>query len=553
MTTTTTSSARERPADSRSEGAGADRCRRCLLWLVVAAGILLRVWGVGFRHETWDEWQLIDGANVINSSLCTLLGGHPSPGFAKTQLVTIYGIFPKYFAMLPCGVAALYDSPYLAKVLTRIVASLIPSIAAFYLVHRLCILLGGSKLLCLGALAMLAFAFKHVETAHFAVADSLSAWITAACLLCLVRWTAAPDKMAGLVPSSLLAAVGASTRINVGFCLALTIGATIAARAWLHNERRKALSAAALSAAVFLSAFTLINLPYLVDLREWLETVRGHAADMDNIVRWHFLYYACMTPALGIGGPLAAIAVLGFLASLRKKRLKTMYPLVFFTVIFYAFLSLVNCAIHRWIIPMAPVFAIFGGLLLEELHAALVARLGRRAAGLAVAAVLLAAIAPSAYHAVLFDLNLTERETSYQRVEQFVAAHGPVERWVEEVGYPFPCRSPHKLSNLAGVDELDSGKFDYALCDDFRYPPQRPFPAFLLQLPPEQQRTSRLIEHLRAHWTLLAEYRSRYYTPWADGIARQSIFWIYRAPQAKSRRPTQTAGHGQAGGEPGKE
>ena len=504
-------------------------CYRWVLILLFLVGVFVRMWGVGFRHATWDEEQIVGGGYAIINGMYALFTGHDHPRLGYREIVSIYGIFGKYLAILPCMIASVLRNWCPANVLARIVVSLLPSIATLYLVDRLCRLLSDSKALRVGALAVLAVAFKHVETAHFAVADSLSAFVATACLLYLMRWCMQPARKADLVICALLAAVGASTRINVGGCLVLTIALTIVAREWIQSSRL-AITPLLIAGTTFVLAFLLINIPYILHWRLWLEVLTTHLGEMDNIVRWHCLYYLCMTPALGMGGGIAAVVLLGLLVSLKRRYLRIVYPLVLYVLIFYIFLSLSNCAVHRWIIPMIPVLAVFGGVFVDCLHSTLCAKLNLRTANTVVAGVLFTATLPAAYHVALFDLNLTERDTTYLQVARFVNSHGPAERWVGQPIVHFGMPAPYDLDMIKDSQELDSGRFDYAILDDFVHPLHWPFPELLLRFSEKQQDTNRLVQYIRTNWQLVAEYKSKYYTSWADGIARQNIFWIYRRP-----------------------
>ncbi|MEI8376219.1 MAG: hypothetical protein WCJ35_25645 [Planctomycetota bacterium] len=487
------------------------------------------MWGVGFRHATWDEEQIVGGGYAIINGLYALFTGHDHPGLGHREIVSIYGIFGKYLAVLPCIIASALRNWCPANVLTRIVVSLLPNVATLYLVDRLCQLLSNSKALRVGALALLVLAFKHVETAHFAVADSLSAFVATACLLYLMRWCMQPVRKADLVICALLAAVGASTRINVGGCLVLTIAFTVVANEW-NQRRRFAITPLLIVGTTFVLAFLLINIPYILHWRLWFEVLTTHLGEMDNFVRWHCLYYLCMTPALGMGSGITAFVLLGLIVSLKRRYLRIVYPLVFYVLIFYTFLSLSKCAVHRWIIPMIPVLVVFGGIFVDWLYSILRAKLNLRTANIAIALVLITATLNAAYHVTLFDLNLTERDTTYLQVARFVNSHDPAERWVGQPIVHFGMPPPYDLDMIKDSQELDSGRFDYAILDDFKHPLHWPFPDFLLCFSEKEQDTNRLVQHIRMNWQLVAEYKSKYYTPWADGIARQNIFWIYRHP-----------------------
>jgi hypothetical protein len=156
------------------------------------------------------------------------------------------------------------------------------------------------------------------------------------------------------------------------------------------------------------------------------------------------------------------------------------------------------------------------------------------AANCLVALVIVAAVAPSFYHIALFDLNLTEHETTYAQVARFAENHPPAERWIGDgVVSQGLIKNNRGLNEITDERELDAGFYDYAVLDDFLHPLHHPFPEFLLDYSAKRQHANQLAFYIRENWQLVAVFESRYYTPWADGIARQSVFWIYRRPGGK--------------------
>lgn len=101
-----------------SKPAGLCEARFADRWLLAAlfvAGAVARLWAINFRHFAWDEYQIVRGGYACINGLYYCFTGHLHPRITNWELVTIYGIFPKYLAMLPCLLASLLHNAYPAR------------------------------------------------------------------------------------------------------------------------------------------------------------------------------------------------------------------------------------------------------------------------------------------------------------------------------------------------------------------------------------------------------------------------------------------------------
>lgn len=569
-----------------------------------------RLWGIWFLHDSFDEGQIIQGSHALFDAFVAILQGDFS-GIEKASFVSLYGPFPKLLGALPLGLARelFSEHRHVQTVLARILLSFLPNLFTVYLVWRMAQRLSPSPIFRLGALFFAALLFKHCETAHYAVPDSLVTLLALAALDALMRVRLAKKEWAKhYLYAAIGAALAASTKIHVGLVSLGTILLDVLLVSLSFAEERtnernpfplsrllggwKVIVASLL---VFLFTFTLSSLPYLLRWEEWIAAIQTHRYAPFSAIG-HPLTYFFMVPPFGIGWTMLLLCFVGLgigigyrwrhrhdLAVRRggkrcaqrgeegrvagssssgveivqegsfpfpegAKAVRQLFwmnfvrdpfmPVFLFSLLFYLFLSLAPGAVGRWIIPLLPPLALFGAVTFRHLDRGIAPRLPTLSVSLRYALLFLLALFLAyepAYHLVRFNLNLAEKPTTYDRVSLFLLEVATPGKVVGPVLGPFRLPQGFIVNEVPSEEDLQGGRYSYALFSDFFFEEGRGrFPPFLRWPDREWDQWVRIRREVESQWHFVARFASRYATPWGDPIAKQQVFTLYRHPSALS-------------------
>ena len=287
------------------------------LGAVLAAGLALRVWGIGFglphTGARPDESLLVHRALAV-------AGGELNPGFFNYPslhihlLAVLYGLYYLVLRLLgEVGGAQdflfrFFRDPGGVYLLGRALTAAMGTATLFW-VYRTARSIDG-KAAGLGAAVLAAGAFLHVRDSHFLTVDVPATFWAAGSFALAVRHLG-DGRRRTLVAAAVLAGLSASTKYSTALFLpALLLAARLSPLPWPRWR----------TAAVVLSTWGIAfaaGSPFVVldphafwrDLAfEWDHFGRGHGLDLGN----GWLYHLTFSLRHGLGWPLLAASLGGF-------------------------------------------------------------------------------------------------------------------------------------------------------------------------------------------------------------------------------------------------
>lgn len=378
--------------------------------------ILTRTFGIWFQRMAWDEQQFYFGGKGILRWFYNAFTGNGFPDISD-DLISIYGISGKYLASIGLAFHELwlnifgFGSAYDAFVFTRIFTSLIPALISVYLLYKLAQKLSDSKTFHYAAMFLSAFAFRWVESAHYAVPDSLTAL---AAIWTILEWVNLYKKQSFWVIFRLAFAIslGLASKINVG----LLLWGLVSILFFLDLLRKKQnISKFLILQGLFLGITLLVHLPYLFYLELYIEEIRFHIFNFPFVISGHPLIYFIFKPAMGVDWAILILSVLSIVfLFFRKSSERWRYmPLIAWILVFYIYLSSSKGAIARWEIPIIPFILIFASYGIEQIIQVL--KNGRIWA-ISFALLLLVLCARPAYHIFQLDMGLVYQEQVWENM-----------------------------------------------------------------------------------------------------------------------------------------
>jgi 4-amino-4-deoxy-L-arabinose transferase-like glycosyltransferase len=423
---------------------------RLILIALVAAGAMLRLWGVRFAlpnpYARPDEEVIVDVALGFFSDL--------NPHFFDWPTLFMYATAAVYAALFAVErvIGGTITSAAAAK------ASLDP---VLYLIPRLISVTAGvltipvlygvsnelfSRRVALLASAFLTVAFLHVRDSHFGVTD-VSMTLLALCAF----WAAVRCETRGPTPAraaltGLMCGLAASTKYNAALIM-LPAGVAILHRTLWEQPRspRTAIRAFASLLACATVAF-VAGTPFAVLDHEafmaGVTAIRGHLAAGHVVMARGWTYHAAFTFRYGLGVPLSVAAVLGAGWLVTQGRWKALLVLVF-PVVYYAVLGSGRTVFVRYMMPLVPFLCLTAALAVDRVATFLGAQFKLRVAGEAVAVALLTAMvaAPTATTSIAFDRLMTERDTRVLG-ENWIASRFPNGATIYQSGYGYAHAFP---------------------------------------------------------------------------------------------------------------
>lgn len=484
-----------------------------VLGLILAAGLALRLWGLGFGlpnlHCRPDEGVLVHKALAMGQ-------GDLNPHFFNYPSLHFYLLAGLYGAYYAAGQASgafagleeferqYFTDPSTWYLLGRLASALFgaASVALVYLLgrHR-----GGERAGLMGA-AFLAGAFLHVRDSHFLTVDVPATFYLLGALLLLWRYVAGSGRRC-LWAAAVLLGLASSTKYNLGLflpCVALAAwwgpsGAGAGEPSWKRTGAAMAVVGAAFLAG---SPFVLLDFPaFWRDLAyERAHFATGHGLDLGR--GWS--YFLSFSLPYGLGWPLLLAGMAGCLWLSRERRRED-WILLSGILAYYAVAGSGRSVFLRYALPLVPMLCLTAGLWFSHLT-----RRWRPVwAGLAA----LGLVAPTAWAAFQHDRLISRTDT------RVLAA-----TWIEE-----------NLSSRSRIAMLGSG---------YGYPQLRPTREWL-QERLEDQRAAGLEARRLARALSLRDYppEPAYYvvelhprdrleqrSVWpeysTESLARQGVRWV---------------------------
>jgi len=508
-----------------------------LIFLFLLAATL-RLYGIWYPRWAFDEAENFGGGlNIIKFFLNSLnLANEP-----YTDELWVYGLVGKYISILPVAVGFVIEkfvpssSPIpLALVFTRFTVAALPSILVVYFLYHISILLKTPKSFKIILLALCCCTFKHIETAHYAVSESLSAfWLVSSIYYWLKFQIGDYSETKYLKISTLLVALAASTKINVGMILGITLAlSTLLPYLQQQFDFQRLLKYTKVLIAYFFVPFIVINLPYFLHFSTWLAIIQVHLENYPYIAKGSFgsLFYG--DPIFGVDWGIFIIACGGLLWSIYRRKYIYAAPALFI-ILFYLYLSLSLGIVHRWVIPMSPFLALFATYFLNNLYQYLHQKIQQKAAIIAIGLLVLIIGSRPFYHAILYNLNLTHQPNTYTLAKQYITDNQISEKKTIGcyIGINFPNIQTKAPPSIADFKE---NEFDYAIFTDFWFW-QRRFPQSILNQHFVEGRSGGNWEPIRQYveqnWQLEKQIAPKYLSTWSTNVASPPIFYIYKKPK----------------------
>ncbi|MFQ5824473.1 MAG: phospholipid carrier-dependent glycosyltransferase [bacterium] len=507
------------------------------IWLILLflTAAMIRFYGIWFLRWGFDESNLYNGGSLLVKSLYKIITDLNS--FQYKTFVTIYGITGKYLSAISVPIGYFVEQIFnirlpipLGLILTRVLTSFIPNIVTMYFVYKIAKILSGSRVFVISSLVLFTFAFKHVETAHYAVPDSLTTMFTVICIYFLLLFRIIGFEKKYLIGGSVFASFAASSKIHVGLILFATIFLMLLIDFGKHKYDRKLLwfFLKILFISFFVS-FVIINLLYFIDVNWWVKLIYYHIVNYPFIIRGTFLTYFYFSPPFGVGMGIVILTFAGIAVIFFHERKNHFLIPAIFCVLFYLFLSTTRGAIDRWIIPMIPIMILFAAAGIEVIYRTIAQKVNPQVASLLVGGILLLVVSRPIYNIILYDLNLVERPSTYEKIKEYVETQVDSSRCIGcYIGVGLDGVTT-KLPN--SIEELEKSNIEYAVFSDFWFFSRR-FPKFLLNKdklgPRRGGHWEPIRRHIETHWHLLKIFYPKYHTEWSPNIANQQVFYVYR-------------------------
>ena len=391
---------------------------RAILAIVIAAGAVLRFWGIrfGFPHPFArpDEEVLVDAA------LASLRDGNP--GFFDWPSAFIYATAGSYAALFAFerAVGGAIRHAVVAKASFEPLLHLIPrTLSAASGVLTIAALYGAARELfaprvALLASAFLAVAFLHVRDSHFGVTDVPATFLAVCAFWAALRCATRGVTIGRVALTGALCGLAASTKYNAAMVLLPAIAAIAAPVEWRSGA---SIAAAARSIALLLAcaaAAFLAGTPFAVlDYRSFLASVaavRSHLAGGHVIMTRGWPYHAAFTLRYGLGIPLVAAACAGavWLAAARPRA--ALLVLVF-PIPYYLYLGSGQTVFVRYLIPMVPFVCLIAAFFVDRAGSIAARRFGVPAGAAAIAVLATILCAQTLRASVLFDRLMTVEDT----------------------------------------------------------------------------------------------------------------------------------------------
>jgi 4-amino-4-deoxy-L-arabinose transferase-like glycosyltransferase len=440
-----------------SEHRLSDRASYSILIVLIAAGALLRLWGVRFAlpnpYARPDEEVIVDVALGFFSD--------PNPHFFDWPTLFMYVTAAVYGVLFAVerAIGGTITSAAVAKAALEPVLYLIPRLLSVTAgVLTIPILYGAarelfSRRVALVAAAFLTVAFLHVRDSHFGVTDVSMTLLTLSAFWAGVRCATRGATPTRAAVAGLLCGLAASTKYNAALIMLPAIIAILRRTLW-EQPRSRGAAVRALASLLACAALAFVaGTPFSVlDHKAFWDSVtavRGHLAGGHVVMARGWTYHAAFTFRYGLGVPLTIAALLGACWLAARERRKALLVLAF-PVAYYAVLGSGLTVFVRYMMPMVPFLCLTAALFVDRVARFARTRFKVGVVGEAIAVALLTAMiaAPTAKTAVAFDRLMTERDTRVVG-ENWIASHFPRGASIYQSGYGYSHVFPRPLDRYS--------------------------------------------------------------------------------------------------------
>lgn len=492
-------------------------------WLLLL-NIATRGAGIWFHRVGWDEEQFYFGGKGILRWLWHFLNTGTSTDVSN-DLVSIYGPAGKYLSALGLAFYEVWyhlfgiSSRFELFTAVRIFSSFIPAVLSVILLLKIARILQFSSFAQHALLLFSAFAFRWVESAHYATPDSLLTMSVLWALYEVLCWHK-NQKINILIRLSVAIAIAVACKINMGLLLWgwMNVFMLFFMRTFPIRIRIKWILI--FNTFFFIAALVLL-FPYIVYLSEYVYEVRFHMAEFPFIVKGHPLAYFLFKPAWGIGWTLLfpALAAI-FIKILRIRSQSSQWLLLLgWLLLTLIYLSTAQGAIPRWEIPAIPIFLLLAAWFFEEIRF----RFAVKKIYIAmVALVIVAATVYPAKHVVQFDVALMYPEVRGPSVQEIQQSFGCTNVYLN-----FSLKI-HSVSDFLKSD-CQCAVLDANYWNDLD---NNGIPGFLEDEKANAsfigQGSMDIRRYIRSNWQPVADIVPRFYTNWSfnPALLPKSTFYI---------------------------
>ncbi len=508
--------------------------KKVVILVLFSLAALLRVYGVWYPRWAFDEAENFGGGLNMIKFFTNALGLTNEPYMEE---LWVYGLVGKYMSILPVAVGFLvekitqinYPIP-IALIFTRFFIASLPSILSVYLLYRISKLIKAPKSFTIILLALCCCTFKHIETAHYAVAESLSTFCLVSSIFYWLKFQVSGYKVVKYLKiSTVLVALTASTKINVGMVLGITLAfSTFIPYLRQQFDFHRFLYFVKILIIFFFLPFILLNLPYFIHFFEWWAVIQTHVESYPYIVKGSFVSLFYGDPIFGVDWGIFIVACLGILQAIWRKKDIYTAPILFL-LLFYLYLSVSKGVVHRWVIPMSPFLVLLASDFLQDIYLFFKKKINQKANILAITSIILLIGIRPFYHTINYNINLTKKPDTYSLLKQYVADNqiDGAKSLACYIGMHIP---KVQTTAPASVTELQESEVKYAIFSDFWFW-QRRLPASILNQHFVNGRSKGNWEPIRQYveqnWHLKQQITPKYWSNWSTNVASPPVFYVY--------------------------
>lgn len=347
------------------------------LAITLLLGFFLRIAGFNWDHGLHlhpDERMLIMVADRIR------FFHQLNPGFFN------YGSLPIYLVSGATAVLRLIYSPHVSNYDLMLYVgrslSLIVDVGCIVLLYLLGRQIARSPLLGLFAGLMYAVSFFPIQNTHFFIVDTFLNFFILASLSLLIQYLQKPN-LRNLTYVA-VAVAGAVTTKFTSILLIPFVLLSIVIHSWIR-EKGKSLIPSIRTASIFIALVTLFSffcMPYaFLDWRSYIHDISQQLQLNNNPYAFPYtLQYVGSLPYLyqlqqiafwGLGPIISALSIVGvlFMFSNRIVRSSTAIVILFaFYGMYFIVIGHSSVKFMRYMLPLYPLFALFGGYTLNEIY-----------------------------------------------------------------------------------------------------------------------------------------------------------------------------------------
>lgn len=387
--------------------------------------LITRGYGIWFRRIAWDEEQFYTGGRSLLRYFYELLLHGQSVNISN-DFVSIYGPAGKYLAAIGLAFSELWfavfgiNSAFEPYLFVRIFASLIPSMISVWFIWQLSKKLSDSKWFSYTVVFLAAFAFRWVESAHYATPDSLLAmavlWAFNAMLNLQKQF-----RLMHIVALGFAVAIALASKINVGLLLWGIVNVYLIFA--IHENFRKNIGRIAKVNAAIVVFSSLLLCPYIVYFSEFLSDISFHILYFPFVVSGHPLIYFLFRPAWGVDWAILLAALFASIVFfIRYKTTTTSWRLILgWVLLLSVYLSFSRGAIPRWEIPLIPALILLAARFIDSISLFLLKyKVQKWLVGTITLFLAIFLIARPAWHILNLDIGLVQNPAPSNTTATFI-------------------------------------------------------------------------------------------------------------------------------------